>query len=85
IAIWEALREQLGAQFSPDMAHYLATVYSSRGDVLSGQGDAAPSLEDYGRAIAVWNEAENRMRDNFPPDWRRRRDALMQKLNAIAQ
>ncbi|OZB76271.1 MAG: hypothetical protein B7X36_04170, partial [Thiomonas sp. 14-64-326] len=67
IAIREALREQLGAQFSPAMANNLASAYLNRGNVLLKQGDATAALEDYGRSIAIREALREQLGAQFSP------------------
>ncbi|MDE2466065.1 MAG: tetratricopeptide repeat protein [Metallibacterium scheffleri] len=66
-SLWE-LQLALGEDFTPDMQHKAAKVSSSRGYAQRMQGNDQAALEDYNRAIAIWEHLKKRPDKVFTPD-----------------
>ena len=68
IAIWEALRQQLSANFTPEMAKNLAAVYGNRGNALCATGDKRAALAAYAEAIAILESLRRQLGAQFTPE-----------------
>ncbi len=67
VAIFEGVRDQMGTEFTPEMADNLASAYSNRGVTLRNQGRREEAIGDYGRAIAIREELQKRLGAEFTP------------------
>jgi hypothetical protein len=65
-AIYEDLRERLGAEWSPTSAEWLASLYTSRGRARE-TADLAAAREDYDRAIAILESKRERLGTEWSP------------------
>ncbi len=66
IAMWEAMRERLGAEgFTAGMEDGLASAYRNRGVYLGEQGDRTEAHAANDRAIAMWEAMRERLGSNF--------------------
>ena len=68
ITIWNALREQLGTQFLPDMVDKLAAAFAYYGTELCITGDYQGALASYAKAIAIWEALREQLGIQSPPD-----------------
>ena len=68
IEIWEALKDKLKDNFTPDMVDSLANVYNIKAKALSISGDTNAAIKECNKAIDILENLQNTSKYNFIPD-----------------